>query len=177
MGEPKMALIYIHPFDDKSNEENHAYSLSQRWWFLTESSSWHWIPWGLVVLLQYFCADDPRNRCTQYLLGLKRKFGIKEWSMRFNTTLLDNFTVDSWLLYKGGKCFLFHMSQIELYSIFSETLVDKTQETVGSFRGSVRPLAEPQIPLSGIGIHLTSTSRNRCRKYFIISKAIYRERC
>lgn len=45
---------------------------------------------------------DRHNRCRQEELILEEKFEVKEWSMRFNTTLLAICIVDAWKIYKGA---------------------------------------------------------------------------
>ena len=44
---------------------------------------------------------DRHNRCRQDDFKLEKKFRVKEWSQRVNTSLLAMCIVDAWLLYKG----------------------------------------------------------------------------
>lgn len=67
---------------------------------------------------------DRHNRCRQSDLKLEKKFRVKEWSMRINTTLLAMCIVDSWLVYKGSRGSQPHMSPNEFYCTLASELID-----------------------------------------------------
>ena len=59
-----------------------------------------------AICEQYYetCSQiDRHNRSRQDDLGLEKKFEVKEWSMRVNTSLLAIYIVDAWKLYAGAK--------------------------------------------------------------------------
>ena len=59
---------------------------------------------------------DRHNRCRQDDPKLEKKFLVKEWSQRVNTSLLASCVVDAWLLYKGNRGSRGVMSPNDFYS-------------------------------------------------------------
>lgn len=46
---------------------------------------------------------DRHSRCRQDNLRLEKRFRVKGWSLRINTSFLALCIVDAWLLYKGNR--------------------------------------------------------------------------
>lgn len=103
---------------------------------------------------------DRHNRCRQDDLKLEKKFQVKEWSQRVNTTLFAICVVDSWLLYKGNQGSRSTMSSNRFYSLLAEALVDNTYMVPGT-RSTTHRSVTTDVTVSGIGPHLTPTSRKR----------------
>ena len=66
----------------------------------------------------------PHNRCLQDDLNLEKKFEVKEWSLRVNTSLLAICIVDAWLLYKGNCAGRDCMAPNIFYATLAEELID-----------------------------------------------------
>ena len=116
------------------------------------------------------------NRCRQDDLKLEKKFRVKEWSQRVNTSLFAMYVVDSWLLYKGNRGSRGAMSPNDFYSTLAEELVDNTymiprtrSRTIASFT--------TDITASGIGPHLTPTSRKRKRADGFVTNQCFQGFC
>lgn len=105
---------------------------------------------------------DHHNRCRQADLKLEKKFRVKEWSQRVNTSLLAICVVDSWLLYKGNRGSRGTMSPNDFYTSLAEALVDNTYMVPGT-RSTNEHVVQSDMTTSGIGPHLTPTSRKRKR--------------
>lgn len=105
---------------------------------------------------------DQHNRCRQDDLKLEKKFRVREWSMRVNTSLLAMCVVDAWLLYKGNRGSRGKMSPNDFYSRLAEQLVDNNYMTTVR-RSMTRDVIVNDVCASGVGPHLTTTSRKRKR--------------
>ena len=120
----------------------------------------------LQVVEQYYstCAQiDRHNRCRQDSLNLEKKVETKDWSFRFNTSLLGICVVDGWLLYRGVQGYRPHLTQRAFYETLAAELIDSLYSRCG-----LRPRPEvagfepivDRLP-SGIGIHLSPTRQKR----------------
>ena len=101
---------------------------------------------------------DRHNRCRQDDLNLEKKFQVKEWSARVNTTLLAICVVDSWLLYKGGRSPRPHMTQNAFYERLATALIDNSYDQLSTrrFSKSTPPNSPRKVFLrSGHREHLT----------------------
>lgn len=103
---------------------------------------------------------DRHNRCRQSDLNLEKKFQVKEWSTRVNTSLLAMCIVDSWLLYKSSRGEGSVMPPNKFYEKLAEQLIDNEYDTIIT-RSHVMDVPLTNITESGIGPHLTPTSRKR----------------
>ena len=119
---------------------------------------------------------DRHNRCRQDELNLEKKFEVKEWSLRVNTSLLAICIVDAWLLYKGNRAGRESMSPNCFYTKLSEQLIDNTY-SVTSTRSMFPEEEVTDVTASGIGPHLTPSHRKRHRKDGVITKSTYQGRC
>ncbi len=131
-----------------------------------------------VAELYYQAASqiDRHNRCRQDDLRLEKKFRVREWSTRVNTSLLAICIVDAWLLYKGNRGSRYSMSPNEFYSTLAEQLIDNTY-MAPSTRSTAAQTVVNDVTKSGIGPHLTSTSRKRKREDGTVTNALYQGKC
>lgn len=67
---------------------------------------------------------DRHNRCRQHDLQLEKKFGVREWSMRVNTSLLAMCIVDAYLLYRGNYKSRDPMARNAFYTKLAEEMID-----------------------------------------------------
>jgi len=128
-----------------------------------------------------FSRIDRQNRCRQDDWYLK-KFEVKDWSMRVNTSLLVVCVVDAWLLYMGTRSSRPSMNPNEFYSLLAEGLIDNKYDSIGS-RKSRNPNEDEEhgvsanSMVSGVGAHLTPTNRKKQRNDWTNTGAIYQGRC
>jgi len=109
-------------------------------------------------------------------LNLEKKFQVKEWSTRVNTSLLAICIVDAWLLYKGSHGNGSVMSPNEFYGKLAEQLIDNKHEVVDT-RTRLTDVPVANLTRSGIGPHLTTTSRKRKRSDGTDSNCALQGRC
>jgi hypothetical protein len=127
------------------------------------------VPQPEVADIYYSCcaAIDRHNRCRQADLRLEKKFQVKEWSFRVNSSLLAMIIVDSWLIYSGAVGEGRAMSQGEFYEALATELIENKWDGV-ELRQRVTSDIEPanwaDRPRSGISAHLTPTKRKRKNK-------------
>ncbi len=119
---------------------------------------------------------DRHNRCRQKDLQLEKKFMVREWSIRVNTSLLAICIVDSWLLYKGSQGSRDIMSPNAFYSRLSEQLIDNQFNGHGT-RSTTVTFDTSDVTVSGIGPHLTPTTRKRKRADNSQTNAFLQGRC
>lgn len=119
---------------------------------------------------------DRHNRCRQSDLNLEKKFMVNDWSMRVNTSLLGICIVDAWLLYKKSHGAGSIMSPIKFYEKLAEQLIDNTYGGVHR-RSQVVDVPAPDVTQSGIGPHLTPTSRKRKRHNGTSTNCALQGRC
>lgn len=131
-----------------------------------------------VVETYYTAASqiDRHNRCRQDDLKLEKKFRVKEWSQRVNTSLFAICVVDAWLLYKGNRGTRGTMSPCDFYSRLAEELVDNTYMVPGT-RSTTALTSTSDVTASGIGPHLTPTSRKRKRGDGTVTNQCYQGHC
>jgi len=121
---------------------------------------------------------DRHNRCRQDDLMLEKKFEVKEWSARVNTSLLAICVVDAWKLYCGAMHNRGRMTPHQFYTQLAEGLIDNSMDAIGlRQRQSDAPDVEEMESGSGIGTHLTPTTRTRRTSNGRDSNAIYQGRC
>jgi hypothetical protein len=65
--------------------------------------------------LYYSCCAkiDQHNRCRQADLEMEKRFPVKEWSFRVNSSLLAMIFVDSWMEHRGAVGDDHGMEQLE----------------------------------------------------------------
>ena len=119
---------------------------------------------------------DRHNRCRQDDLKLEKKFLVKEWSQRVNTSLLAICIVDAWLLYKGDRGSRGTMTPNDFYSTLAEELVDSTYMIPGT-RSTTARSTTTDVTSSGIGPHLTPTTRKRKRADGSVTNQCYQGHC
>ena len=119
---------------------------------------------------------DRHNRCRQDDLKLEKKFRVKEWSQRVNTSLLAMCIVDAWLLYKGNRGSRGSISPNEFYSLLAEELIDNNYCIPGTRSRTYRP-EHSDVTASGIGPHLTPTIRKRKRQDGTVLNALLQGKC
>ena len=119
---------------------------------------------------------DRHNRCRQDDLDLEKKFQVKEWSLRVNTSLLAVCIVDAWLLYKGNCGGRDRMPPNQFYATLAEQLIDN-KYGVTSTRSQIVDHWETDVTASGIGPHLTPSSRKRKREDGTVTGCTYQGRC
>ena len=73
---------------------------------------------------------DIHNRCLQDDLKLEKKFVVKNWSTRVNTTILEICILDAWKLYMGSRGGKRHMSPNEFYCQLSDELINNSEDMV-----------------------------------------------
>ena len=123
---------------------------------------------------------DIHNRCRQDDLKLEKKFEVKGWSTRVNTTLLGICIVDAWKLYIGSRRSKRHMSPNEFYYELADELIDNNEDMVTlrqrseEFEGS---LSSPSSIGCGVGTHLAVTNRKRRKADGTMTFAVYQGRC
>lgn len=141
------------------------------------------VPQPKVCELYYSaCAQiDRHNGCRQADLNLEKKVGSKDLSFRVNCWLLAMIIIDSWQLYSGAHGSRWHMGQHKFYETLATQLIDntfdgpglrfrsKSTSSVGRFR--------PQIPTSGIVIHLTPTRERRKSKDGKVTTYAMQKKC
>lgn len=103
---------------------------------------------------------DRHNRCRQHDLNLEKKFQVREWSIRVNTSLLAVCIVDAWLLYKGSQGSRDIMTPNQFYGKLAEQLIDNDYAVTGTRSRNV-DVPATKVTASGIGPHLTPTTRKR----------------
>ncbi len=119
---------------------------------------------------------DRHNHCCQQDLHLEKKFKVREWSMRVNTSLLDIRIVDSWLLYKGSLGCRDLMTSNDYFSKLAEQMIDN-DVCLLTTRSSTEASTPAAVLSSGIGTHLTPNTRKRKRSDGFATNAFYQGRC
>ena len=119
---------------------------------------------------------DRHNRCRQDELKLEKKFRVKEWSQRVNTSLLAVCIVDAWLLYKGNRGSRGCMSPNAFYSMLAEQLIDNNYTSTATRASTARPVRD-DVTASGIGPHLTPTNRKRKRQDGTLTGCAFQGKC
>lgn len=121
---------------------------------------------------------DRHNRCRQDDLGLEKKFEVKDWATRVNTSLLAICIVDSWKLYSGSKGAQ-SMSPNDFYCQLADSLIDNRLDKMTlRQRESDTELMEENMEFgSGVGLHLTPTKRKRKDSSGTVTNAAYQSRC
>ena len=119
---------------------------------------------------------DRHNCCRQQDLELEKKFKVREWSMRVNTSLLAICIVDSWLWYKGSQRFRDVMTPNDYFSKLAEQMIDNDFCSLTS-RSSTEASTSTAVLSSGIGPHLTPTTRKRKRSSGSATNAFHQGRC
>jgi Transposase IS4 len=127
------------------------------------------VPQPEVSELYYSCcaAIDKHNRCRQADLGLEKKFQVKEWSFRVNSSLLAMLVVDAWMIYTGAVGDYKSMSQSEFYETLATELIENKWDGMNLRQRITSELEAPRWcdrPRSGISAHLTPTKRKRKNK-------------
>ena len=134
------------------------------------------------VCEQYYetCSQiDRHNRCRRDDLGLEKKFEVKDWSMRVNTSLLAICIVDSWKLYLGARANSNRISPNQFYSELAEGLIEnKMDKMTLRQRDSDSDAQDFDIEIgSGVGTHLTPTNRKHKSSGGSNTSAICQSRC
>ena len=117
----------------------------------------------------YFSAASKvyqHNRCRQDDLDIEKKFEVKEWSMRVNSTLLGLCAVDAWLLYKGARGARTKLDPDDFCTYIAEGLIDNKYDSIG-LRRRRNDYEEEQTSSrsgNGLGPHLKKTKLTRMRK-------------
>ena len=134
------------------------------------------------VCEQYYetCSQiDRHNGSRQDDLGLEKKFEVKEWSMRVKTSLLAICIVDAWNLYAGSKGDGSKISPNQFYCELADQLADNKYDRISLLqRESDSAVEDEDIGFgSGIGTHLTPTTRKRKNVSGEETSALYQSRC
>eukprot|EP00171_Calliarthron_tuberculosum_P023537 IDg23537t1 len=121
---------------------------------------------------------DRHNRCRQDDLKLEKKFQVKEWSLRVNSSLLAICIVDAWLLYKGIRGSRDCMNPNDFYHTLAEQLIDNKFNLIGPSQQSTQTDDDDnELMISGLGPHLTPTTRKRKRSNGNLTNHVYQGRC
>lgn len=132
------------------------------------------VPQRAVAELYYGCCAliDRHNRCRQDVLQQERKVGTHDWSMRVNITLLGICVVDAWLLYRGPRGAAAVMSQAAFYEQLASGHIDNDFHSRGLHMRTSggTAAAAPETTTTGVGIHLTHTSKRRRGSYHLAQR-------
>ena len=118
---------------------------------------------------------DRHKRSRQDDLGLEKKFEVKEWSMRVNTSLLAICIVDAWKLYAGAKGDASKMSPNPFFCELADQLIENKYDRMSlRQRDSDSAFEEEEMEFeSGIGTHLTPTTRKSKTASGDVTSALY----
>jgi hypothetical protein len=122
------------------------------------------VPLPEVAELYYSCCAkiDQHNRCRQAHLEMEKRFQVKEWSFRVNSSLLAMIVVDSWMVYRGAVGDGHGLSQNYFYvQLATELLENSWNGSSIRERTSQREMGEvgADRPRSGLSAHLTPIQR------------------
>ena len=101
-------------------DRNNVHSLSQRWLYFTESSSFDGSPCSLGVFYSTFSELSRHSQFRQDGLGLERKFEAKNVICAGHHNFIGIMHCGYMAFVKGWKFFRFHMSQAQFYSTLAK---------------------------------------------------------